>query len=178
MQLTKSVAAVKQLDTAIQLFFEKRDPVSIRTLVSAAGRILSDLVEHKKPGESWRSHTVKSIPSLRPIDVYDILNSTPNFLKHADRDPSGEHILTETENDDLIFMATLECGEIQATSLEMQVFQIWYMAAYPDRFFQDNIAAQDAKALFPTLALLERDAKIELGAQFYAEQKRDTPPTV
>jgi hypothetical protein len=110
--------------------------------------------------------------------VYDILNSTPNFLKHADRDPDGEHVFTEEENDDLIFMAALECGEISATTLQMQVFQIWYMAAYPERFFEDNQPAQDAKALFPTLPSLERDAKIDVGARFLAEQKREATAAV
>ncbi len=178
MQLTKADAAVRQLDTAIELFFEKRDPAAIRTLVAAAGRILSDLVEHKTPGESWRSNTVKSMPMLKDGEVYDILNSTPNFLKHADRDPDAVHIFTEAENEDLIFMATLECGEIHPTSLDMQVFQIWYMAAYPERFPHDNQPAQDAKALLPTLASLAREEKIALGAQFLAEQRRNATAAV
>ncbi len=178
MQLTKLEAAIRQLDTAIELFFEKRDPVSVRTLVGAAGRVFSDLVEHKKPGESWRSNTVKSIPTLPPKQVYGILNSTPNFLKHADQDPEGEHIFTEAENDDLIFMATLECGEIHTTSLEMQAFQIWYMASYPERFFEDNQPAQDAKLLLPTLASLTREKKIDVGARLLAEQKREANTAV
>jgi hypothetical protein len=178
MELTKIEAAVRQLDTAIQLFFEKRDPVSIRTLIAAAGRILSDLVEYKKPGESWRSNTVKSIPTLTAGEVYDILNSTPNFLKHADRDPESVHLFTEAENEDLIFMATLECGEIHSTSLEMQAFQIWYMAAHPERFPTDNQPAQDAKAILPALAGLDHEAQIDLGAQFLSEQRRDATAAV
>jgi hypothetical protein len=178
MRLTKLDAAVRQLNTAIELFFEKRDPVSVRTLVGAAGRILSDLVEHHKPGESWRSNTVKSIPTLKPSEVYDILNGTPNFLKHADRDPNGEHLFTEEENEDLLFMAALECGEISATSHEMQVFQIWYMAAHPERFFDDNEPAQQAKALLPTLPSLESEARIDVGARFLQEQKRGATAAV
>lgn len=173
MQINKMDAAIRQLDTAIELFFEKRDPVSVHTLVAAAGRILSDLVEHQNPGDSWRSNTAKSMHALPPKQVFSILNSTANFLKHADEDPEGEHVFTEAVNDDLIFMATLECGEIHLTSLGMQVFQIWYMASYPERFPVDNQPAQDAKGLLPTLASLPREKKIELGAQFLAEQKRD-----
>ena len=178
MQLTKADAAIRQLDTAIELFFEKRDPVSVRTLVGAAGRVLSDLVEHKKPGASWRSNTVKSMPMLKAKEVYAILNSTPNFLKHADDDADAVHIFTEAENEDLIFMATLECGEIHPTSLQMQVFQIWYMAAYPERFPDDNQPAQDAKGLLPALASLAREQKIERGAQFLAEQRREATAAV
>jgi len=173
MQLTKLDAAIRQLNTAIELFFEKRDPVSVRTLVAAGGCIFSDLVEHKKPGESWRSNIVMSIPTLRPKEVYDTLNSTTNFLKHANKDPEGEHIFTEAENEDLIFMATLECGEIHTISIEMQVFQIWYMASYPERFFEDNQPAQDAKVLLPTLASQPRETKIDFGARFLAKQRHD-----
>lgn len=178
MQLTKVDAAIRQLDTAIELFFEKRDPVSVRTLVGAAGRILSDLVEHKKPGTSWRSNTVKSMPMLNAKEVYEILNSTPNFLKHADDDPNAVHIFTEGENEDLIFMATLECGEIHPTTLQMQVFQIWYMAAYPDYFPHDNQPAQATKDVLPALASLTREQKIDRGAQFLAEQSRDATAAV
>jgi hypothetical protein len=43
-RLTKLDAARHQLKTAIRLFFEERDPVSIHALASAAQEVLRDLL--------------------------------------------------------------------------------------------------------------------------------------
>lgn len=169
MELNKIDAAVRQVNTAIELFFEKRDSVSVCTLVCAANQLFSDLVEHKKNGESWRTAIVASNPKLKPAEIYNILNDTPNFLKHADRDPNAIQEFKEFENEERIFMATLECGEIHPISHNMQVFQIWYMAAYPEKFQEDICCAQDAQAILPDLTNLNRKAKINGGAAFFCK---------
>ncbi len=174
MQLTKIEAASRQLNMAIELLFEGRDSVAIHTLVGAAGRILSDLVEHRRPGESWRSKTVESLPGISVQEGYAILNRTPNFLKHADRDPDGVESFNEEENDDLMFLACLECGEIEIPlSLQMQAFQIWYMAAYPERFGSKDGPWKTAVEVLPTLAQLDRSGKLALGAQFLEDQRKE-----
>ena len=171
MELTKFEAATRQLNTAIQLFFEQRDPVSVRTLVGAASRVFADLVEHRNPGKSWRGNIVASIPQLSPREVYRIIDKTQNFLKHADEDPEGVELFSEEENDGLLFVSCLECGEIGETSYEMQAFQIWYMAAYPESFGPANSPAADALNLLPKLHALGRVEKIAEGARFFATHR-------
>jgi hypothetical protein len=172
MQLTKFDAATRQLNTAIQLFFERRDPVSVRTLLGAASRVFADLVEARHAGESWRGAIAASIPQLPPGEVYRIIDRTHNFLKHANKDPEGVEIFSEEENEGLIFVSCLECGELGGPkSREMQAFEIWYMAAHPERFGAENSAAVDALAVLPTLHTLDRDEMIAQGAQFLAAHR-------
>lgn len=52
MLITELEATVRQLNTAIQLFFEDRDPMAVCTLAASVGRVLSDLVEHHLPSQS------------------------------------------------------------------------------------------------------------------------------
>jgi len=167
MHLTKPQAATLQLNTAIQLFFEQRDPVSVRTLVGAASRVFADLVEHRRPGKSWRGDIATSIPQLPPREVYRIIDKTQNFLKHADEDPDGVEDFAEEENEALIFVSCLECGELEEPkSYEMQAFEIWYMAAHPESFGSENSAAVDALTILPNLHTLSRAEMIAEGAQF------------
>lgn len=56
---TKFEAASRQLDEAIVLLFADHDPLAIRTLAAAAHGLFADLVEHKHPDESWRSHVIQ-----------------------------------------------------------------------------------------------------------------------
>lgn len=64
MQLTKRDIANKQLNTAIRMLFEGHDVVAIHTLVGAASIVLSDLVEHLNPAESWDLNAQKSVANL------------------------------------------------------------------------------------------------------------------
>jgi hypothetical protein len=48
MKITKLDAAKRQLATAIRLYFEDRDPVSVHTLVMAAGEIIDRLCEWQR----------------------------------------------------------------------------------------------------------------------------------
>src|SRR5690242_20601667 len=130
---TKAQAATRQLDEAITLLFADHDPLAVRTLAAAAHGILADLVERKFPGESWRSKIVEG-SGLSKKEALAALNSAQNYLKHADRDYDGELSFEEEENDHVIFVATLECGTLgHRLSFAMQAFQIWYLAANPDK---------------------------------------------
>ena len=51
---SKQDAASRQLDVAIELLFEGRDPLAVRTLAGAAFTIFSDLVGHRQNAKSWR----------------------------------------------------------------------------------------------------------------------------
>ena len=179
-QLTKFEAATRQLNAAIHFLFEGRDSVPVYTLANAAGRILSDLVEHQAPGQSWRSNTVKSMPDVPAKEIYAIINRTPNFLKHADQDPNGIEIFEDEEIDDFIYMATLECGEMlnRELSIEMQAFQVWYMAAHPERIGEHDPLVRDALSIMPGLRQLERQLQLRAGQAFLAEQLRESQHAV
>lgn len=83
--ITKLEAAKSQIETAIELFFEDKDSVSIHTLTCAAYEVLMDIGKTRgiKP-------VVKDTSFIRPgkEGVYLArINEAENFFKHADRDP-------------------------------------------------------------------------------------------
>ena len=172
---TKALAAVRQLDVAIDLLFADRDPLAIRTLIAAAAGILGDLVDKKAPGTAWRTRMIED-SGLTPKAAREVLNSAQNFLKHADRDPEGTLSFEEEENDHVLFMATLECGELgQRQSMRMQAFQIWYLAAYPSRIGHDTDPVKKSKKLLPGLDALARQEQMARGAAFVHEIETNAP---
>ncbi|HEY8119343.1 MAG TPA: hypothetical protein VIE91_08905 [Methylophilaceae bacterium] len=165
----KSTAASRQLDVAIELLFSDQDPLGIRTLAAAAHTIFADLVEKRRPGESWRDRLIQD-SGLSRKEAIDVLNGASNFLKHADRDPEAELSFEEDENDYLIFFATLECGELgHPLSLTMQAFQVWHLACHPEYIGEHHELVQKAKATFPELSKLDRQAQLKEGLQFLPE---------
>lgn len=88
-ELSKEEAARRQLVTAIQLYFEYGDEVSIHTLAAAARNILADLCEHK--GVTNPIFLEKMLGELvKPEHHKEVrvrFREPENFFKHADRDP-------------------------------------------------------------------------------------------
>jgi len=163
---TKFDAASRQLDEAIALLFADHDPLAIRTLAAAAHGLFADLVEHKHPDGSWRSHVIQD-SGLSKKDALAALNSTQNFLKHADRDSNAELSFDEEENDHVIFVATLECGELGGplTSF-MQAFQIWYLASYPEKLGTESEHVKRSQEALPGLEKLSREQRLSAGLTF------------
>jgi hypothetical protein len=163
---TKFDAASRQLDEAIVLLFADHDPLAIRTLAAAAHGLFADLVEHKHPDGSWRSHVIQD-SGLSKKDALAALNSAQNFLKHADYDPIAELRFDEDENDHVIFVATLECGELGGplTSF-MQAFQIWYLASYPEKLGTETEHVKKSRGALPGLEKLSREQCLSAGLAF------------
>jgi hypothetical protein len=87
--ITKIDAAKRQLETAVQLWFEDRDSVSIHTLISAAMGLLEPLARAKG---TWRG--VFDTSSMRPgmeEEYLALMKLHQNFFKHGSKD-SNESI--------------------------------------------------------------------------------------
>ena len=169
---TKAEAAVRQLDVAINLLFRGGDPLAVRTLVGAAHAILADLVEHKCPGQSWRSRLIED-SGLSLKDALNVINGVSNFLKHADRDPEALLTYDEEETDHLLIFTTLECGELgRRQSIGMQAFQIWYLASYPGTLGPTHELVLRSQSAFSHLHSLPRAQKLSEGARFIDEMRR------
>lgn len=86
----KIEVAIKQLETAIDLFVDKADYVSAITLAGAAEEILGALVKRKgaRPAvdELCTSLISKYVPTADPCHIRnEYLNKPRNSLKHANR---------------------------------------------------------------------------------------------
>ncbi len=166
MEISKVEAASRLLDTAIRLFFEGADAVAVHSLAAASLNIFSDLAEHG--GNSWRAHLGDDSKFSAP-EVKRVLNNAWNFFKHADRDPDGTLQFEEIDSEHLMFVAILECGDLQTTSCCMQAFQLWYIAAHPDYFPKSESVFLDAMKVFPGLENLSSGMRIRRGHDFLEE---------
>jgi len=163
---TKAQAATRQLDEAIVLLFADHDPLAIRTLAAAAHGILADLVDRKLPAGSWRAKIIQG-SGLSEKNAIALLNHAQNYLKHANLDPDAELTVDEEENDHLLFLTTLECGELgHPLSFSMQSFQVWYLASYPEKIGFETEPVRKSRFAFPNFDQLTREKRLAAGAEF------------
>lgn len=136
--LTKNDVARRQIETAIELLFEGRDPVSVHTVANAAGRIVRDLCENKGT-PLWGSFK-KMIPAGKQGEFFKALGKAAAFFRHADHD--AEQSLDEVKdelNDAMIFLAIwcyVDLGN--APTKPMRAFLIWFTTLYPDLLLDDT----------------------------------------
>ena len=103
-RVTKLDAALRQLNTAITLWFRDGDEVAIHTLAAASHQIVYDIVR-KKNGPDLLYDSIIFKDEYRKHAVA-ILKAPQNFFKHADSDPTGE-IEFSADLAELFFMHTM-----------------------------------------------------------------------
>jgi hypothetical protein len=168
-RIAKLDAASRQLDAAIFLLFANGDPIAVHTLAVAATNIFSDVLDTRVGAQSWREK-LRLDHGLSHAQVRDVMHKAWNFFKHADRDPGGIFEFDERESEHIIFFATLECGEIQVTSIPMQTYQLWFLASGALDLGPDDEIQRSAHIVFPTLKSLSRTEQLRAGAEMVAIQ--------
>ena len=121
-QISKVDAAHRQLDTAIDMYFNDADALSCFTLTYAGFKVLLDIYPHHQ-----EDGFAKQIDDLLGKEGWWHLSGVGNFLKHADRDPDG---VLETFHPDLAYtvlgLATLLFRRITGEfSLKMKALDFW-----------------------------------------------------
>lgn len=171
-QVTKLEAATRQLNTAITLFFDAGDSVVIHTLAAAAANIFSDVIESIDASKSWRG-MVKSDHGLSNAQYRGVMHEAWNFFKHADRNPEGVLEFDDQSSEYLIFFATLECSEVHRLTIQMQTFQLWFLAG--DAFNRDESDETQtlARLAFPSMPSCSREQRLHLGKKMLLEQMQE-----
>jgi hypothetical protein len=82
--LGKLAVVERQIDTAIWLWFNKGDVVSIRTLTGAALGVLDGLYQHRKKGRPFPFSEAPTGMTLK--QAIKMLKADENFAKHARHD--------------------------------------------------------------------------------------------
>ena len=122
----KSEAAIRQLTTAIRLLFQDGDLISVHTLAASALEVLADLCD-KTDVKSWRDHAFQE-SGLTRKDYNDLLHRQWNAIKHADREQK-DVAFDEEDARTILFFAILEMGILKLEqTMEIGVYQIWYLA--------------------------------------------------
>jgi len=140
-KISKLDAAKRQLETAILLYFNSADPVSIHTLTGAAHGILSDLIEDKG-GSSLIKLSVKTlIKKEYQKEVGGKITLARNHFKHANQNPDFVLDFNPEGNDIFLHDA---CTMYQALTSEripyLDIFIFWYVL-HNQKFF--NLSSED-----------------------------------
>jgi hypothetical protein len=87
MDITKLDAAKMQISTAIRLYFEDCDAVSVHTLATAGGEVIDQICKARGL-VSIRNGLLDAVVPDRRKGVADALNKPRNFFKHSKGDPN------------------------------------------------------------------------------------------
>lgn len=174
--LSKIDVARRQLETAIRLFFNRDDPVSVFTLGANAWEVIDALCTVRgidSMSKESREHIILEKDLKR-----DYINSPfRNFFKHADRDPNGLlKGFDETQCDGVLFLASEDYIRMMKKSpVEFQVFQLWYLSVYVDKVSGDALERilEATQTIFPNMRRLAREEQISCGAKALEQARAD-----
>ena len=169
--LNKVAVARRQLATAIDLFFAGRDAVSIYSLATNAWEVI-DVLCCKAAIKSLSAQTRKNVLEGKDLKRDYINSPYRNFFKHADEDADRTlESLPDTEVEAVLFLAVEDYIRLNRQSpVQLQVYQLWYLAKYPDKL-DPTVAAEHLDVVnqcFPNLSLLPRDEQLALGVRMLA----------
>ncbi len=140
-ELTKSDVARRQLGTALALYLEGKDPVSVH-VVACAGCELAEALVTKSGGKPFRSFTLASWPGMTDTEFTFLRTRFANAFKHSSTKKGMERndaqILQEfskKENEERLFVGWSDYSFSQAPMpVEAQVYVVWFMALDLSKF--------------------------------------------
>ena len=142
----KQEVARRQLETAIELFFLEKDPVSIHVLAWSSSKILQDLCKHNdKP--CFLDMIDTHIRENMRTEFRRQIKAPYNFFKHADKDPEEalQHFNSDI-NRSVIFTAVFDYYNLfgfgKLTS-QLRAFLNWSAVCYPDTISEDYPLKQE-----------------------------------
>jgi hypothetical protein len=161
--MTKSDIARCQLGTALDMFIQGQDPVSVHCLAMAGGEVAEWLAENAG-GEPFKSHILETFPVSNLKEIRKLQRQYWNAFKHAtERDGKAredEKLLASfdpTVNDHMLFVGWHDYGMAGlALPIEAQIFEAWYLAKYPEKV-SSEASIGGVEYVFPNLSLLSPD---------------------
>jgi hypothetical protein len=126
--VTKALAAKSQLETAIQLWFDDADPVSIHTLAVAALDCYDALGRQAGKPSRWRE-----LMAARSRKVQDQSTYAQNFFKHGFKDIKKQARYMPFHGEVLLFDSAIchEANFQKATPL-MKAFLLRFAMSFPE----------------------------------------------
>jgi len=133
-KLSKLDAAKRQLETAIRLYFNYGDPISIHTLACAAHEILSGL--NKKYSGAPMLMGDFLIKDEYKKDYNRMIREPQNFFKHADWNPEGILDFNPDASPFFLYDAISKYQELTGEIVPyFRIFKGWYWALHIDQFY-------------------------------------------
>jgi hypothetical protein len=126
-----------RLATAIRLYFEDRDPISVHTLVMASNEIINRICEAKGIAP-MRSDLLNNIVEAKRDEIGRLINEARNFFKHAREGDPDETLSTFSVSDiDDINLSVINFSVIDLHALgeiigEVRLFDAWISVVHPE----------------------------------------------
>lgn len=180
MKLTPVLVARSQLLTAIELFFDDCDPVSVYALAGAADEMLEDLC--RDGGIEPMTEIIrKDHPGKSRQDIWRARNLYRNAFKHVGRTPterSNHQAALDQFNEKpvefLLYVSVADYFKLRrAGPVPFQVFQAWFCAMHPELIATPK-DREHFRGPFPsTIAELSRAEQKRLGKEMVASYIED-----
>jgi hypothetical protein len=161
--ISKTGAAQRQLDTAIELYFAGADPVAIHTLAAAAYELTKALRERKGlPDEI----TDAIIPG-REAEFRQLWNQAQNFFKHADRDGDAVLEFDPAHTELRLYVASFYFGALAPRTEAMLAFAAWYSMHNVELLLDPQLQAllRTARTKWASMTRVEFRALMREGAK-------------
>ena len=176
--LTKLEVARRQLGTALWLFLEDLDPVSVHTLTGAAAELAEELARDYG-GSPFLDHIMQTNLGMTRQEYHELARVYYNAFKHltkrngAKRD--DEALLagfSDEKNDAMLCVGWTDLLEASpACPIEAQVFLVWFYACHPEKMARAEDVARFS-SVFPGIKELPRtERKAALKEQIFAARK-------
>ena len=150
MKITKLSAIEKQLDTAIELYFLDKDPISIHTLMWASRTLCMDLSKASNIPDKFHA---KINPEC--IKKYEsAIRSYQNFLKHADNDSTAELDFNIRVTESLLYWTIWQYSDLvgQKITKNMEIYNVYYCLKNPHLLrpeYHNSFIDEESTNLYP-----------------------------
>jgi hypothetical protein len=174
MKVMNLEAAHRQLATAVRMYFQDDDAVSIHTLACAAREIYEKRCKSEGADRMFE-HLLEANPHLDESGMWKVLNHQRNFFKHpvGANEPDGVEIDDDT-NAAALLIASYDCCSLCGGSDALPaavVFNGWYLAvndmneagAAPDQIEDAKQCISLFESSFPGLRAASKVEQKQLG---------------
>src|SRR5262249_5663734 len=154
-KLDKTEIARRQLGTALTLFLEDSDPVSVHTL-ACAGCEIAEYLTHKAGEKPFSTHVLATFPDIDIGKIRQLQNQYWNAFKHAQtrggierQDSELLERFGDEVNDHTLLIGWHDYHQAVGTlPIEAQIFQVWYFALYHEKL-NPEVDTTTHQRLFP-----------------------------
>jgi hypothetical protein len=130
--ITKREAALRQLDQAIWLFFQRGDMLAVHTLAAASLQLFTDIAKKEGVVSRMEEAVERRIRPEHRKEWVAAVSRTRNFLKHADRDADQSHEYAEEETLFVLFEGTELAYKLgPKKSRECSAYSYWFAYRFP-----------------------------------------------
>lgn len=175
----KVLVARAQLGTALWLFLQHKDPISVHSLAAGAAEVLYGFGKHTNQ-QMVSTHILASTPEMTEKDLTRLRGQHWNAFKHFfgrdHKTPRDDAELIESfndlHNDAILFTAWGDYGAVRGgLPIEAQVFQVWWYANNEEKLAP--AADKGFRAIFPQLPTYPRTEQKRRLRRVIDKYKRD-----